>query len=869
MTRTVRWHALGVEEVLARLDSGPAGLSVEAARERLSVNGPNLIASGRQRPLWRMFLDQFSNVLIIVLIAAAIVAGLVGELQDAALILTIIVLNAAFGVVQEYRADRAIAALRRLVVPHANVLRAGKSHSVPAQEVVPGDVVLLEAGDAVPADLRLIEVADVEVDESLLTGESLPVGKSIATLADATVPLGDRSNIAFKGTLVTRGRCHGLVFATGSSTELGQIAEMLDGAALGATPLQRRLNDFSARLALAIGAICVLFFVVGLSKGEPLVLMFLTAVSLAVAAIPEALPVVITISLARGAAKMSRRNVLMRRLPAVETLGSVQYICADKTGTLTENRMSLEQVVVGETSAPGLVQLEGRVRDMIGHALALSNDVLFDDAEGVRGDPTELALYEAARAAGYDRADLAGSFERVGEVAFDSDRKRMSTLHRYGDGYVLFCKGAPEAVLARCRDDFGGGLLERDAQLRRALALAERGYRVLGVAYRRFETRPDVVDVSLEDDLTLLCLVGLIDPPKAGVKDAVEECKSAGITPVMITGDHPGTARAIAVRLGICGEFDPILTGADVERMSDAAFSQVVGQTPVYARASPSQKIRIVQGLQAHGHFAAMTGDGVNDAPALKLADIGVAMGRKGTDVAREAADMVLLDDNFATIVGAVREGRRIFDNIRKFIKDTMSSNSGEIWTLLLAPLVGLPIPLLPAHILWINLVTDGLPGLAFTAEAAERGIMRRPPRPPGESIFARGMWQHIVWYGLFVAGVTLTAQAWALSRGVDHWQTIAFTVLTVSQLFHSMAVRSDTDSLFKIGFFSNPAMIAACGLAMSLQLMIVYVPMFNAIFHTQPLPMWDLLFCLALSSLSLFAVEAEKWLARRGWIYR
>ena len=815
-----------------------------------------------------MLFDQFGDALVVVLIVAAIVSGIVGEPQDAALILLIVVLNAIFGVVQEYRAEKEIAALRQLAAPNARVLRDGAISVIAAIDVVPGDIVLLEAGDAVPADLRLTEAADLRVDESMLTGESNPVGKSTAVLHVEDLPISDRSNLTFKGTLVTRGHCRGVVIGTGLETELGRIASLLRATKPAATPLQRRLAVFGGRLAIVVVVICALLFAFGVLRGEPTLLMFLTAVSLAVAAVPEALPAVVTISLAFGAGAMGRMSALVRRLPAVETLGSVTCICADKTGTLTENRMRLERIVIGASEHSDLSEFEDHLSDQVGRALALSNDVDVDEDGRVVGEPTEVALFEAAAASGFEKRRLEAEFRRVNELAFESERKRMSTLHSLADGAVLYCKGAPEAVLPICRDALGADRFDADREMASAERLANRGYRVLAIAFRRFAHAPRYLTPEDESELTLICLVALIDPPREGADAAVKECVAAGIVPIMITGDHPGTARAIAVRLGIFSSQDTVLTGVELDRMSEEEFARRVRHVRVYARASPQQKIRIVAALQKHGDFVAMTGDGINDAPALKLANIGVAMGGKGTDVAREAADMVLLDDNFVTIVYAVKEGRRIYDNIRKFIKDTMSSNSGEIWTLVLAPLVGLPIPLLPIHILWINLVTDGLPGLAFAAEPAERGIMARPPRPPGENLFAGGMWQHVVWYGLFVGGISVASQAWALSRGVEYWQTVVFTVLTLSQLFHSLAVRSERDSLVTIGIFSNVPMLAAVGITTALQLMIIYLPVFNAIFHTHPLPAFDLAICFGLSALSLVAVEIEKFLIRRGLIY-
>jgi Ca2+-transporting ATPase len=584
------------------------------------------------------------------------------------------------------------------------------------------------------------------------------------------------------------------------------------------------------------------------------------------------LPAVVTISLALGARKLVGYNALVRHLPAVETLGSVTYICADKTGTLTQNRMTVEQVyTAGRRETLDTDQPSGSPWRELGQALALNNDVSEMNGQPA-GEPTELALFEAARRLGYDKHGLEQAMPRLAVIPFDSERKQMTTLHARDDVVVAYTKGAPESVIAQCHQALGpDGPTNFDAVavLHEAGQLAGEGYRVLAFARREFPALPESVSAeAVERELVFLGLVALIDPPRPEVPRAVEDCLSAGITPVMITGDHPGTATAIARRLGIASDSQSLLTGDQLARLSDEQFAAKAESIRIYARVSPEQKLRIVKALQAHGEFVAMTGDGVNDAPALKRAGIGVAMGLKGTDVAREASAMVLLDDNFATIVHAVQAGRRIFDNIRKFIKYTMSSNSGEIWTLFLAPFLGLPIPLLPIHILWINLVTDGLPGLALTAEPAEPGIMRRAPRPPQENIFAHGMWQHILWVGLLIGGLSIASQAWAISRDAEYWQTVVFTVLTISQLFHSLAVRSESISLFRLGLFSNLPILGAVSLTVLLQLAVIYTPALNTIFHTQPLPLFDLLACLAISSLVLFAVEIEKWLVRRGLIY-
>ncbi len=867
------WHIRSVAQTLEALGSDPvSGLSRQEAQARREEFGDNRLVESRHRSLLSIFLGQFADFMILVLLGAALVSGVIGEPQDTIAILVIVLLNAIIGTVQEFRAERALAALRAMSAPEARVVREGEHHTLPTEELVPGDLVLLEAGDVVPADLRLVETVELQADESALTGESLVVDKDEGQLAEADLPLGSRSNLLFKSSLVTHGHGRGLVVATGMATEIGRIAEMLHTQKGVKTPLQDRLTRFGRYLALAVLAICAIVFVSGLLQGQPVLLMFLTAVSLAVAAIPEALPAVVTVSLAFGARKLSRHNALVRNLPAVETLGSVTYICTDKTGTLTLNHMTAEVFLVQGQRFDQPPSIKATPWRELLQAMALSNDVTERDGEPA-GDPTELALHAAARAAGVEKKELETSLPRRAELAFDSDRKRMATLHETGEGVIVYVKGAPEAVLALCRDQLGdGGTAELDikAVTRQVEQLAEEGYRVLTLAQRSLSAVPDALQPeAIERDLTLLGVVGLIDPPRPEVPEAVAACRAAGITPVMITGDHPGTARAIALRLGFLQEGDEVMTGQALARLSEQEFDRHVSSIRVYARVSPEQKTRIVMALQKRGEFVAMTGDGVNDAPALKRAGIGVAMGQKGTDVAREAADMVLLDDNFTTIVQAVRAGRRIFDNIRKFIKDTMSSNSGEIWTLFLAPFLGLPVPLLPIHILWINLVTDGLPGLAFTAEPAEPGLMQRPPRPPQESIFAHGMWQHILWVGLFVGAISIAAQSWAWSHGEEYWQTVVFTVLTISQLFHSLAVRTERASLFRIGLFSNLPMLGAVLLMVALQLMVIYVPALNAIFHTQPLPLPVLLGCFALSSLVLVAVEIEKWLVRRGVIYR
>jgi Ca2+-transporting ATPase len=860
------WHAESAAAALAAFDARPTGLTSAEAKQRLEKFGPNALPEGSGRSPLRMLVDQFADFMILVLIAAAVISGIVGEPSDTLAIVVIVLLNAVIGFVQEWRAERAMAALRLMAAPSAHVRRDGVVATLPADELVPGDIVLLEAGNVVPADLRLVEAAQLRCAEAALTGESLPVEKHTDALPDPRLPLGDRASMAWKGTLVANGRGIGLVVATGLATELGRIARLLDSAEEVKTPLQKRLAKFGARLAWAVLGICAIVFAAGLLRGEPPALMFLTAVSLAVAAIPEALPAVVAISLALGAAKMVKQNALIRRLPAVETLGSITFICTDKTGTLTQNRMRAEVFWTGAVEDPKEEPWPSLLR-----ALALVNDAAPGADGRLVGDPTEVALLEAAGERGMDVEALRRQWPRDGEFPFDSERKRMATLHALNDGWLACVKGAPEAVLQRCpwRVTARGPVpFDAEEALAQAERLAAQGLRVLAFAERRLDHRPTGID-DAENDLSFIGLVGLMDPPREEAAAAVAECLAAGIKPVMITGDHPATARAIAQRLGILGPGGRVITGAELTALSDQELAAQVHEIRVYARVDPEQKIRIVRALQAAGEFTAMTGDGVNDAPALKAADIGVAMGKGGTDVAREASHMVLLDDNFASIVHAVREGRRIFDNIRKFVRYAMTGNSGEIWVIFLAPLLGLPIPLLPIHILWINLVTDGLPGLALAAERGERNLMSRPPRRPNESLFAHGMWQHIVWVGLTMGAVCLVLQAWAIGRSGAHWQTMVFTVLCLSQLGHALAIRSERDSTFRIGFASNPVLLGAVLFTLALQLATIYVPALNPVFKTEPLGLDELLLCLVASTFVFFAVEAEKWCVRRGWLYR
>ncbi len=895
------WHQREMREVIEELRSSPMGLSSEEARRRLEEYGPNELKEKKKKTPFAMFLDQFRDFMILVLIAAAVISGFIGELSDTIAIIVIVVLNAVIGFTQEYRAEKAMAALKKMAAPSATAIRNGMSETISAFRLVPGDVVMLEAGKIVPADMRLIEVVQLKVEEAALTGESVAVEKHVNALHDELLPIGDRKNLAYKGTFVTYGRGMGVIVATGMNTELGKIATMLQEEEEVKTPLQKRLASFGQKLAIAVLAICAIVFGIGILKGEPPLLMLLTAISLAVAAIPEALPAVITISLALGAKKLIRRNVLIRKLPAVETLGSVTYICSDKTGTLTLNEMSVEEMyvdgkIVGVRDSGSGISKEvwSPVPDpqsLLFMALALSNDAQRDASGNIIGDPTEIALYAAAQDKGFDKNTMEKEFPRVAEIPFDSDRKCMTTLHKWGTrsekleieksfsstftshfllptSYLSFTKGAIDVLIDKSTDILtSDGLKGIDSEEIHRVneKMSADGMRVLGVAMRKWDTLPDDVShETVETGLTVLGLVGMMDPPREEAKEAVRLCKTAGIKPVMITGDHPITARAIAQRLDIIeDDSNAIITGRELEKLTLQEFEERVEHIAVYARVAPEQKLKIVKALQERGQFVAMTGDGVNDAPALNRADIGIAMGITGTDVAKEASDMILLDDNFSTIVKAVKEGRKIYDNIRKFIKYLLTTNSGEIWTLFLAPLVGLPIPLLPIHILWINLVTDGLPALALSAEPAEDDVMSRLPRHPKESIFAHGLGLHAIWVGLLMAAIVLFAQAWSIKTGHAHWQTIVFSVLCLTQLGHVLAIRSERESLFKMGLFTNTYLFSAVLLTFALQMATVYVPFLNPLFKTEPLTPGELLFTLAMSSVVFFAVEIEKFRKR------
>lgn len=845
----MNWFKPTIPDTLQQLDTSLQGLSLNEAQHRLALQGKNELKTQGQKSAWVIFLAQFKEVMVVILLAAAVISFVIGDVKDALIILVIVVLNTIVGFAQEYNAEKAMAELKKLAAAMARVVRGGEIYTIPSAELVVGDIVRIETGDSIPADLRLVEIHALKTEEASLTGESYPMEKSIEPLDNENAPIGDRINMAFKSTTVSHGRGVGVVVATGMNTEIGKIASLLQQSETE-TPLQKRMTDFSKKLSVIIVLICIVIYGVGMFRGEDQLQMLMTAVSVAVAAIPEALPAVITVALALGARRMVRKNALIRKLPAVETLGSVNYICTDKTGTLTQNKMSVRETWLASDmeTIPGL-----SARDALLLAMSLNQDT-HTKGEIILGDSTEIA---AVRYALQQQPSLIENtlYPRLHEFPFDSERRMMTTLHQFNHHHLIITKGAVESVLKKCVN------VNDQVVLERADAIAENGMRTLAYACKVIEAKPIIANSQqdVERDLHLIGLVGMIDPPRPEVIAAVSECKRAGITPVMITGDHPKTAVAIAREIGILQSDDQVLNGSDLAGMTLEALMEKVEHVRVYARVSAEQKLTIIKALQAKGNYVAMTGDGVNDAPSLKMANIGVAMGITGTDVSKEAAHMVLLDDNFTTIVKAVREGRRIFDNIRKFIRYIMTGNAGEIWTIFLAPVIGLPIPLLPIHILWINLVTDGLPSLALAKEPAESNIMKRPPRSASNNVFADGVGMHIVWVGLLIGVICLSIQAISIRLGIEHWQTLVFTTLSFCQLAHVMAIRSADTFIYKHGIFTNPILFATVMGTVLLQLAIVYTPALQHLFNTDALTPRELLICLVAAALVFHLVELEK----------
>jgi len=913
----VDWYRQEPEQVLEQLDTQREGLSEEEARKRLERHGPNELEERQGRSPWLILIRQFTEIMVVVLLVAAAISFGVGEMTDGIMIMIIVVLNAILGFTQEYRAERAIAALKELAVPTVKVRRGGNVREVESTKLVPGDVILLEAGSRVPADTRVVDSVNLRTQEAALTGESVPVDKITRALDEEDLAVGDRRNMVFMGTNAVYGRGTGIVAETGMDTELGNIADLLQTVEEERTPLQQKMAELSKWLATGALIITGIVFGVGVWRGAGLTEMFLTAISLAVAAVPEGLPAVVTIALALGAQRMVERNALIRKLPAVETLGSVTTICSDKTGTLTENRMTVTALDVAgqsldiETEMQRTGAVLSRDEAPLGQpdpdiALlvaggALCNDATLEPDEDEMGgyhtvgDPTEGALVVAAARMGMWKSRLDDIMPRVGEVPFESARKRMSTVHERPlreecseenglhcllhlpeSSYIVFAKGSTDGLLEISDHVWNNGEIEAlDDEWHKRIenandGLAEKGIRVLSVAIKLLDSLPEKMDEStIEKSLIFVGLTGMIDPPRPEVHDAVAECRTAGIRPVMITGDHPLTALNIARDLEIEREEgqEHVLTGRDLARMSVEELEGVVEEISVYARVDPEDKVKIVEAFKNKGHFVAMTGDGVNDAPALKRADIGVAMGITGTDVSKEASEMILLDDNFATIVSAVEEGRTIYENIRKFVKYTMSSNVGEILVMLVAPLLGLSIPLNAIQILWINLVTDGLPGLALGVEPPAPDTMERPPHPPDESVLARGLGTYILWVGPLMGIVALLPQFLAVSPGVDLtrgvWRTMVFTTLALAQMGNALAIRSDRLLLIQLGLFTNPALLGAVAMTFVLQLAVIYVPFMQTIFDTSPLTLEQLGISLAFSSVVFVAVEMVKLIQR------
>lgn len=882
------WYRQTPEETSQEFASDlQRGLKASEAVRRLAEDGPNELVRKEGPSILSMFLGQFKDFLVLILIAAGFVSMLVGEVTDSIVIIGIVIVNAALGVFQEFRANKAMEALKKMAAPNAKVIRDGNHLTIPARELVKGDLVILETGDYIPADLRLTETMNLKIEEAALTGESVPVEKYADITFKEEIGLGDQVNQGFMSTLVTYGRGKGIVTATGMDTIIGKIAEMIQDVEEEDTPLQKKLTQFGKYLGVACLAVCAIVFVMGIMRGEELITMFMTAVSLAVAAIPEGLPAVVTIVLALGMQRMVQRNSIAKKLHAVETLGSTTVICSDKTGTLTQNQMTAVKVytagtlydISGEGYCPrGECTIDGKTHQAhedqslirLLKISCLCNDSRLESeetAEGekwrILGDPTEGALVVAAAKFGLERDELNSSDPRVQEIPFDSKRKLMTTFHRLKDGqYAAYTKGAPDVLVDKCtkiqrKDGIIDNITNEDKAdiLKQNQALAGQALRVLALAYKMVEKVPEHPDPDNDEkDLIFSGLIGMIDLPRAEAVEAIKICKTAGIRVVMITGDYKDTAAAIARELGIIDKQGSVLTGPELNQLNDTELSQAVRRTNVFARVSPEHKVKIVQAIKENGGIVAMTGDGINDAPALKRADIGIAMGITGTDVTKETADMVITDDNFATIVSAVEEGRVIYSNIRKFVFFLLSCNIAEILIIFLAMLLGWPIPLLPIHLLWVNLVTDAFPALALGMEKKEPNIMEEPPRNPDEPIINRDMGINIAVQSSILTLTVLGAFYFALTQynNLELARTYAFVTLITAELFRSYSARSEKFTLRRIGFFTNRSMNVALLVSYGLLLLVMLVPSLQDVFKTAPLHMkdWDLIIIFSLMPL-------------------
>jgi len=884
------WYQLSPAETLETLKTDNSGLSENEAITRAAQYGPNALAEKGAKNPWLILWEQFTATMVLILIAAALLSAFLAKWTEAISIIAIVLLFTILGFIQEYRAERAMAALKKLTVPSVRVRRNGQTREIPAPELVPGDIIFLEAGNVVPADVRIIENANLRIQEAALTGESEPVEKSSLAIPGTDLALGDRRNLGYLGTIVTYGRGVAVVIATGMRTELGRIANLLQSVESDMTPLQQRLDQVGKVLAIAGTAVALLIMLIGLLSGEEFSYMVLTAISVAVAVVPEGLPAVVTFTLALGARRMLQRNALIRKLPAVETLGSVTTICSDKTGTLTENRMTVTVLEVADQRLD-LLQTQTDLETQFATPtvqLLLAAGVLCNDAElkgqQIIGDPTEGALLTIATRARLIKADLQIAFPRRDELPFDSERKRMTTFHSLSAAnyeltnllktasanatHVSFTKGAVDGLLELTSliwvnnraESFSNEWKARIETANRQLA--QNGMRVLGVAMRLWENAPIEMSAT-ENQLVLIGLVGIIDPPRAEVKQAVRIAKQAGIRPVMITGDHPLTASFIARDLGIATN-DRVLTGQNLERMTADELAAQVEEIAVYARVAPEHKLKIVDALQKRGHIVAMTGDGVNDAPALKKADIGVAMGITGTDVSKEAADMVLRDDNFATIVAAVEEGRVIYDNVRRFVKFSIAGNIGKVMVMLLAPFMGISVAITPLQMLWLNLLTDGLLGLGMGFEPAEKNTMQRPPHSPQAGVFSDGLGVHVIWVGILIGVIALVLGGWYYLTGREQWQTVLFSTLAFAQVWQAFGTRSIRESLFTIGIFTNKVLFGLIISVVALQLGVLLIPGLKAFFRVIDLTSGDLFLIIVASSLVFIATEIEKWLIQR-----